>query len=237
MRYGLSIEHIGDTPDNYELLEIQGGDRPFAAAIMLKSFMIASDHLKNSRFTSSFSLGILGPGAYGKEMQVGIHKATGNKIPLGWRNQIKNDIELNYEIGYEKQLVRYLEVFSIQSTMNAKAGTLFTQGSIGVNATLGAINVYFSTTYKRNGVVLYAYAQPVVTVVGYDATLQGGMFNTQSVYTSATGAVERVTGQLNYGIVLKTRTLYFEYSRSIITKEFETGASYKWGGIKIGCTL
>jgi hypothetical protein len=38
IRYGLALEHIGFTPINYELPNIQFDDRPFAAAIMLESF-------------------------------------------------------------------------------------------------------------------------------------------------------------------------------------------------------
>ena len=204
---------------------------------MLKSFMITTNQEKKSRFTSSFSLGIIGPGAFGKEMQVGIHKATGNKIPLGWQNQIKSDVVINYEVGYEKQLVKYQDLFSLQGTVNAKIGTLFTNASVGFNSTFGIINAPFSSSSKRNSFVLYAYAQPVLNLIGYDATLQGGVFNKQSPYTILSGVVERLTAQFNYGIVLKTKTLYFEYSRSVITKEFTSEDSYKWGGVKVGFTL
>ncbi|MBO0589874.1 lipid A deacylase LpxR family protein [Cellulophaga sp. E16_2] len=237
IRYGLAVEHIGYTPQQFQLPDIQFRDRPFAAAIMLKSFMIASNLVKKSRFTSSFSLGLIGPGAFGKEMQVGIHKATGNKIPLGWQNQIKNDIVINYEVGYEKQLVRYRDLFSLQATMAAKVGTLFTSGAIGVNTTFGVIHTPFAPTKEKKGFRVYGYAQPVLNVIGYDATLQGGLFNRKSPYTISSGNIERFTGQLNYGIVLKTKTLYFEYTRSVITKEFEEADAYKWGGIKIGATF
>ncbi|MEJ1223999.1 lipid A deacylase LpxR family protein [Sediminicola sp. 1XM1-17] len=237
VRYGFAVEHIGFTPSRYELPEIQFGDRPFAAAIMLKSFMLSTNQANKTRFTSSFNLGIIGPGAFGKEMQVGIHRATGNKIPLGWRNQIKNDLVLNYEIGYEKQLVGYLDLFSLQANVNAKLGTLFTSGSVGVNTTFGIIDAPFSSVQESKGFVLYAYAQPILNVIGYDATLQGGVFNRESPYTIPSTDVERITGQFNYGIVLKTKTLYFEYSRSANTKEIETGESYRWGGIKIGFTM
>ncbi len=236
-RYGLAVEHIGFTPDNYELPEIQLGDRPFAAAIMLKSFVISTDSENRSRFTSSMSLGIIGPGAFGREMQTEIHEATGNKIPLGWRNQIKNDVVVNYEVGYERQLVRFHDLFSLQAMGNVKLGTLFTNGSLGLNATLGLINDSFSVSSKRNGFNLYAYARPALNVIGYDATLQGGVFNRQSVYTISSGNVERFTGRLDYGLVLKTRTLYFEYTRSAITSEFAGGEAYKWGGIRVGFTL
>lgn len=237
IRYGLAVEHIGFTPNRYELPEIQVGDRPFAAAIMLKSFLIATNLEEKSRFTSALSVGIIGPGAFGEEMQTGIHKATGNKIPLGWRNQIKNDIVLNYEAGYEKQLLRYADLFSLQANANAKVGTLFTNASIGVNSTIGIINSPFTASSQRNGFKLYAYAEPMVRVIGYDATLQGGLINDKSPYTISSSDVERVIGQFNYGVVIKTKTLYFEYSRSVISKEFETGNSYKWGGVKIGFTI
>ncbi|MFB9052482.1 lipid A deacylase LpxR family protein [Formosa undariae] len=237
IRYGLALEHIGYTPNHYELPEIQFGDRPFASAIMLKSFIMAIDQVKKSRFTSSFSLGIIGPAAFGEEIQVGIHEATGNKTPLGWQHQIKNDIVINYEMGYERQLIRYKDFFSLQAHAKANVGTLFTHGAIGFNTTLGLLNSPFTVLTKKKGFVLYAYAQPMLHVIGYDATLQGGLFNRQSVYTISAANMERFTGQLNYGLVLKTRTLYFEYSRAMITKEYESGDPYKWGGIKIGFTL
>jgi len=150
-RYGLALEHIGFTPARFEFPEVQFGDRPFAAAIMLKSFMISTDSTKKNRFTSAFSLGLIGPGAFGKEMQVAIHTALDNKIPLGWRNQIKNDLVVNYEIGYEKQLVRYKDLVSLQANANAKVGTLFTNVSLGVNTTFGIINSPFSSSVNRNG--------------------------------------------------------------------------------------
>ena len=236
-KFGLSLEHIGFTPNNYKSAAIQFGDRPFAAAIMLKNFSISTNTKKKYRSYSALSMGIIGPGAFGKEMQVAIHEATGNAIPLGWRNQIKNDVVLNYEVGLEKQLLRYRNLFSLQSDTNLKVGTLFTNASFGLNVTIGIINSTFNSPNDKNKFQLYFYTQPVINIIGYDATLQGGLFNKQSPYTILSSSVERFTAQHNYGIVLKTRTLYFEYSRSAITREFDSGNSAKWGGIKIGFTF
>lgn len=236
-KYGLSIEHIGFTPDNIKSPEIQLGDRPFAAAIMLKSFLISTDSVNKSRLTSAFSLGMIGPGAFGKEMQVGIHRATGNVIPQGWQNQIKNDAVINYEVGYEKQLLRYRNLFSLQSNSTVKLGTLFTNASVGFNAVAGIINSPFTSAEKKDRFQIYIYSQPLVNAIAYDATLQGGLFQTRSPYTIAAGEIERFTAQFNYGVVLKTKSLYFEYSRSSLTREFETGPSANWGGIKIGFSI
>lgn len=233
-KYGLSLEHIGYTPYNIKSVEIQYGDRPFAAAIMLKSFSIATDTMQKSRFISSFNLGLIGPVAFGKEMQVAIHKATGNTIPGGWQNQIKNDIVLNYEVSYEKQLLLYRNLFSLQTNSTLRLGTLFTNASLGINTTIGIINSPFTSVKNKNKFQLYIYSQPLVTAVGYDATLQGGLFKTNSPYTLASEKVARFTAQINYGIVLQTKSLYFEYGLTHITREFENGPDVKYGGIKIG---
>ncbi len=237
LKYGLAIEHIGFTPNDYASPEIQFGDRPFASAIMLKPFIIAINSEEKFRLTQSYSFGLIGPGAFGKEMQVGIHEATGNKIPQGWKHQIKNDVVINYNVDYEQQLVNFKNVFSLQGVTGLEIGTLFTNASLGINATLGIINTPFLPSEKRNGFRVYAYAGTVGNVIGYDATLQGGLFNRKSVYTISSNDIERFTATFNYGFVVQTKTLYFEYARSAMTREFETGSSAKYGGIKVGFTF
>ncbi len=233
-KYGVAIEHIGFTPFNIKSSNIQFGDRPFAATIMLKNFVIATDTIYKSRLISSLNIGLIGPGAFGKEMQVAIHEATGNTIPEGWQNQIKNDIVLNYEVSHEKQLVRYRNLFSLQSYSRLRVGTLFTNVGLGLTTTFGVINSPYSSSKAKKKFSIYGYAQSIVNGVGYDATLQGGMFNKKSPYTIANNEIERLTAQVNFGIIIQTRTMYFEYSRSLITREFEVGKSSKWGGIKVG---
>ncbi len=234
-KYGLSIEHIGFTPQQYQLPDIQFGDRPFAAAIMLKSFRVATDTVQKSRITSSLSIGLIGPGAFGREMQTGIHKWTGNKTPLGWGNQIKNDVVLNYSLGYERRIWSYTDLFSLNTFANAQLGTLFTHVSAGINSTLGLINSPF--TRDKKGFRMYLYAQPTLKLVGYDATLQGGVFIRNSPHAITANAMERFTTQFDYGLIIQTRTLYFEYTRSLITREFKSGHASAWGGVNIGFTF
>lgn len=236
-RYGLSLEHIGFTANNIASDEIQYDERPFAAAIMLKSFSIATDTIHKSRIVSSLNLGIIGPGAFGGDMQTAIHEATGNTIPLGWYNQIKNDVVINYQIGYEKQLIRLNDYFSLQANSTLRLGTLFTNASIGLNASLGIINAPFASVKNKKKFQLYLYSQPIVNFIGYDATLQGGLFNRSSIYTIPHRDIERFTLQNNYGIILQYRWLFLEYSRTLLTREISTSSPHKWGGIRIGFKL
>ncbi|WP_107038923.1 lipid A deacylase LpxR family protein [Brumimicrobium mesophilum] len=237
VRYGMAIEHNSFTPDRYFVPEIQFGDRPFASTLSLKSFMISVLSANASRFTSSFSLGMIGPAALGEEIQAGIHKVTNSATPRGWGNQIQNDLVLNYEIAYEKRLMRFRNLFSIQAEANAKIGSIYTNATIGMNTSVGILNNAFSVLKSSRNFNLYLFFQPLIHVIGYDATLQGGLFNEDSPYTISSGDIERFTGQLNYGVVLKTKSFYLEYSGSVITKEFKTGTSAKWGGVTLGSFL
>ena len=80
----------------------------------------------------------------------------------------------------------------------------------------------------------YLYGQTETSIIGYDASLQGGLFNHSSPYTISSGNITRVTFQGDYGIVVSFRKIYLEYCQSYLTKEFSTGKFHRWGGIRIG---
>lgn len=235
-QFGLSLDHIGYTPFSIGSPEIQLGDRPFASAILLKSFKINTNSKRKSRLISAIRLGIIGPAAFGKEMQVGIHKATGNTIPQGWQNQIKNDAVVNYEVIYQKEIAAISNYFTLQYEASANVGTLNTNVSGSLVAMAGILNNPFLNERKRK-FQLYIFSKPQVNFIGYDATLQGGLLNRKSPYTISSSNIERFVGQHNFGVVVQTKTLYFEYTTTDSTKEFSTGKAASWGGIKIGFTF
>lgn len=63
-QFGLSLDHIGYTPFRIGSPDIQFGDRPFASAIMLKSFKTNTNSQNKSRLISALRLGIIGPAAF-----------------------------------------------------------------------------------------------------------------------------------------------------------------------------
>lgn len=232
--YGVSVEHISYTPENIGSDEIQFGDRPFASALILNSTVVSTDTVRKSRFNTIVSLGLIGQGSLGETLQLGWHQLTRNVLPQGWRYQIKNDIVLTYTVQYEKELLRANNWFSLQTTSRAQLGTLFTNAGVGFNMVLGLINEPFSAVADNKKLRLYVYIQPMAHIVGYDATLQGGMFNNDSVYTIASGDVERFTGQYVTGIVIQKYGFYAEFTRTSITREFANGRSSHWGGLRVG---
>ncbi|MBK8362780.1 MAG: DUF2219 family protein [Bacteroidetes bacterium] len=112
--YGLSIEHNVFTPSSIRHDEILYGDHPFSAFLLLKSYVRSYDSKSGSVVSSSISLGFIGPAAFGKEMQTSIHTWLENLLPLGWDHQIRNDFLLNYQLNYERMIIKVPENFTLQ---------------------------------------------------------------------------------------------------------------------------
>ena len=234
-KFGIAIEHEGYTPTSISHPEILKGDRPFAAGLFLKTFSIVSDAIRGERISSSFSTGVIGPMAGGKEVQETIHQWINYKLPLGWQNQIQNDIILNYQVDYERRLLSIKDYLLLAGKASARAGTYNTKLYAGTILMVGYFDDPFSSFLKQKfKIQVFLYAEPSVNIVGHDATLQGGLFNTSSAYTISNNQINRFVFQGNAGIIFKIKNIQLEYFQSYLTQEFETGSNHKWGGIRIG---
>ena len=237
VKYGIAMVHDVYTPSSIRHREIFLNDRPYSANWMLNTFCIALDSLGKSRTTSSFSIGVLGTVAGGADMQTSIHRWLDNIEPLGWKHQIRSDVAINYSMQYERLLVSYKKLVAVSTNVNARVGTLNDKVGVGLNVLLGYFENPFGRISGNPDFRFHFYGQSVVSVIGYDANLQGGMFNRSSPYTISASQLSRVTLQHNYGLVFHIKKLYLEYSRGLLNKEFKTGLPHGWGGIKIGCAF
>jgi lipid A 3-O-deacylase len=232
--YGFALEHNAYTPTSIRHTEIIEDDRPFAACLFGKFFIIGNDTVKQRRVSSALSLGVIGPDAGGQQMQETIHRWLNNIPPLGWNHQIKNDFIVNYEASIDQAIYSHNKTFLLAYNVGGRVGTLSDKAFGGFMFMLG----HFDNPFKAFNVQLtkyqmYIYAQPQINTIGYDATLQGGLFNTNSPYVISSSNLERFTSQTSFGIVFKLKTLQLEYFRTYLTKEFKTGNEHFWGGIRI----
>jgi hypothetical protein len=234
-KYGLAIEHNAYTPNQIDRYSIQYGDRPFAAVLLLKTFLIATNFERKQRFTVSFSSGLLGPGAGGELIQRTIHHWIHYTQPQGWHNQIRNDLILNYQVNGEKEIYQFAGHFSISSYGSVRLGTLSDKLSAGFTANLGNfISPFTQSLFLKRSFQWYIYCQLLGNAVAYDATLQGGLLNHSSVYTIADSDLSRLTVENKFGIVFIFRSLYLEYFHTGLTEEFRTSLYHRTGGIQIG---
>lgn len=234
VRYGIGLEHEGYTPASISNPATLYGDRPFAACFFLKTFLIATDSVNKQRFSATLNTGVIGQAAGGAEMQTAIHRWLNNITPHGWPNQVHNDAIINYQAGYEKQLVSAGHVFSLDVSGMARVGTLSDKAGVGLTMMAGYLNLPFTGAVAgRNNLRVYAYEHPGVNLVGYDATLQGGVFDHTSPYTITSGDITRVTFENRFGFVVSYQRVYLEYFQSFLSPEFKTGTFHVWGGVQI----
>lgn len=234
IKVGIALEQEGYTPSSISHSEVLRGDRPFAACLFLKTFSTVNNPERKERISSSLSAGMIGPITGGKEIQDALHGMIDYTFPQGWRNQIRNDVILNYQLEYERRLLALGNHFLLSAQIGGQAGTFNTNVYSGIIIMTGLYDdPFFNFAKAKSKNRAYLYAEPLLRAVAYDATLQGGLFNTESPYTIASSDLNRLVFQGNVGAVFKLNRLHLEYFQSYLTKEFETGSPHLWGGVRI----
>jgi lipid A 3-O-deacylase len=117
-------------------------------------------------------------------------------------------------------------------------GTLNTKINTGLNVLVGWFNDRYQTAGgNKRKFELYIFSQGRINVIGYDASLQGGVFNHRSVHTIAAADLSRLVFQADGGIIMNYKTIYLSYTQSFLTEEFMTGKTHRWGGTSFGIRL
>ncbi|MGA3014401.1 MAG: lipid A deacylase LpxR family protein [Bacteroidales bacterium] len=243
--YGIWIGQNMYTPSTTKIGGIHYGDRPYSATLVFGSYKISNDAGKKFRQTSEIDIGIIGPSAFGDFLQKTVHSnLPTNSEPLGWEYQIQNDLILNYNLTYEKGLISTRQV-ELNANANGTLGTLYTNIGGGFQFRAGLMNPYFgsygysnskATKKEYSKFQIYAFMTSLERLVGYDATLEGGLFNKSSVYTLTRKEVIPLTYQGSLGITLSYEGFRIDFEQFLLSPEFHGCAWHKWGhiGLTIG---
>ncbi len=234
-KFGLDLQINAFTPT--DIVNTPPNDRPYAATLTLKNFLISNNFESKSRLSSSLVLGVIGPSAFGKEIQTQIHKWTDNYLPLGWPQQVKNDVIINYNVNHEQRIFDLGHFLALNTNAQLKLGTMNTKLQAGITLMAGKFISPFEANAEQKRFQFYAYSQPLISVVGYDATMQGGLFNRNSPYTIRDGDITRLTVENQTGVILQIHRFHVEAFVAFISKEFEAGRTHRWGGLKLGFEL
>lgn len=121
------------TPNNISTAELIENDVPYAGLLAWQGTMYAWDSEISDQF--SLYLGVVGPIALGETMQKVVHRTLSADEPLGWDNQIKNELVINIESQRIWKLYRLSAEglqFDIVGVTGAKAGNLKSATNAGV---------------------------------------------------------------------------------------------------------
>ena len=244
--YGIALVQNMYTPFTTKVGGIHSGDRPYAAYLYFAGYKITNDAANRYRQASEIDMGVIGPSSMGDHVQSIVHTTVPtNNEPLGWEYQVQDDLVLNYRFSLEKGLFPQKKNTEINVFANAALGTLYTNISGGFYFRAGVFNPYFinlGLQKKRMNRALnlknfqwFFFINTGMKVVGYDATLQGGMFNHSSPYTLSADQISRVIFQGSGGVVLTYGAVRLECEQFLLSPEFAHGWWHKW--IHLGLTF
>lgn len=215
------IGHEMFTPYEAVVQSVNLHDRPFAS-YLFTSFGVNRIYKNDRTLNTTIQIGVIGPNAFGKELQDFIHDIYGFKKAIGWKHQIKNAFGLNFNANYNQFLIKDPSNHYDLSWINsAKTGTIYTNISSGFYARLGfkplarIINsIAFktnlndkNTSFKRE-IESFLYIKPLVRYTLYDATIQGSFLNTTSEVTKE---VVPFVFHLELGLKFTANRFHFGY--------------------------
>ncbi|HET6990624.1 MAG TPA: lipid A deacylase LpxR family protein [Bacteroidia bacterium] len=235
--YGISINNLGFSPRSIKSDSILLGDRPFSATLYLGLNRVSCNTQKKIRLNSELDLGVIGPSALGYQEQKFIHTHTNNPIPHGWEFQIRNDVYINYSVRLEKGLVAVKRFFDFTGYGFANAGTIYNNAGIGLTTRIGRMNNYFQAPGFSKRFQCWIFARGEGKLVAHDATLEGGFFNTRSIYVIPPENIKHSTFSFSAGIVFAYKKIHLEFYDTALTPEFKDCWPHAWGHIGLEILL
>jgi lipid A 3-O-deacylase len=234
--YGITFEQDCFTPRSIRYDTLNTTERPYGANMYLSHFLTSIDPVKKRRLTTKIDLGIIGPCARCEDEQKAIHKALNNIRPLGWENQLASGYMINYDASFEQGMLvtKNIELIAL---LDARAGTIYDDASVGILGRAGFMNSYFKhlgliKNSVQNKFQLFIFSQAKLKVVGYNGMMQGGLFTRDNIYVLTADKIERAVFMFHYGLTAAYKRFSAEYSKTYITKEFHNGIEHGWGSLK-----
>jgi hypothetical protein len=194
--YELEVGHEIYSPWKSTVRSVLEHDRPFAAHLYGR-YGITRVFKDQSILKTSLSAGVIGEDALGQELQDIIHDIYNFVNAIGWEFQIQNMFSLNLDATYIKALgTDESNRYDINFIANARLGTTFNEVTGGFKGRLGlkelqpldnsiAFEIHLNdqkTTHVR-GIESFFYYETSLSLVAYDATVQGSLFNDNSPLT------------------------------------------------------
>lgn len=229
---GFSMVQNIYTPVNPDTKQINTGDRPFSAYLTIGHFRNSYNIEKGLRMKSEISVGVLGPASLGGRVQSSIHEIT----PVGWENQIKNDLVIDYSFQIEKAILRknHLEASAMAG---ARVGTVYNNLKGGVSIRTGNFIPILDNQlpgllkFGSEKLKFWIFAKAELQFVVYDATLQGGIFNTSSLYVLNGSDLNRFVINASAGIAIYHKNVGLELENFYLSPEFKGAYDFRYGRI------
>jgi lipid A 3-O-deacylase len=220
-------------------------DRPFAAYLYVGTTLNLL-YKNESNLKLGAQIGIVGPGALGRQVQTFVHDNFGFYHPSGWEYQVDNNVELNLSAEYNRLLARGSWI-DVSLASYANLGNGFSGAGIGPLFRLGNFNQLFNSVSTQSAAIqpgsvaplhsheLFFYYKPQFNLVAYDATVQGSLFGSRSPTSmEITLDPERFVFSNQFGIGYSGKRFVIDAAAIFHTKDVKQMVqSHQWGSVTL----
>lgn len=239
------------TPRDTQIKELQVNDRPYAAHL----YGFFGLHVKEPQLLDTYelSLGIVGPGALGRQTQNTIHRIKGVDTAKGWTNQLRNEPTLGLSWTRNYRLLPNGEGpgwnWNVLPYHSITLGNALTQAAVGTEMRFGYnLPRSFGTSQIKPGSGVTApsdnpweaCSEPdwnFYFFVGAEgrAVARNIFLDGNSWKSSHSIKKEPFVGELNAGLAVTINGVTISYNHVYLTKEFKKQPTKKqeYGSINI----
>jgi hypothetical protein len=211
-----------------------GLDRLYAGLLTASIRQEFNDPTQATRFTTFFTLGMMGPAAQQAQVQDFFHKILKRPIQ-NWDNQIPNDLALNVNLKMEKRLLKPCSSADVIGSISANAGSVTNYLKMGGLVRLGLFNDYFQGSLKQNDEISLFFSPNICFV--YDQALLEGGFTTRSAqdfpYAIAREQMKHFYYDMQFGASINIKKVKIIYTQNLRSAEFDTALNTYWGSIGV----
>lgn len=210
-----------------QIHHIEEVDRPITGYLFIAANV--DRYFANETFLGfTAEIGTIGQRALGRQFQERIHKVLNLYEIAGWDYQLENAFGADVAARYGGLLYRNdTRWFDLSAQTEAILGFNHTGFSVAPNVRLGRINPLNQSAYTSsrlqafNNVLdseFFFYYRPQLNFVGYNATLQGGMFLHDKgpvTYTPSRWVLYNQVGMMYANNALTLNMQYIFYSKEV----------------------
>jgi lipid A 3-O-deacylase len=183
-RFGVSIRNLIYTPEDITIEEEQPDDRPWAglSAVTLK---MQRQH-RHETVEHQLLIGTTGEWSYSDEIQTWFHELIGADKPMGWRNQIPEEVVVNYAFNGLHPFATYGKLdgwaADVAGTYGAAVGTAYVYGEggalvrAGYNMPTHRLSIITPTSIFGWRPVGYVFGRAAGRYVAHNISIDGSWF-------------------------------------------------------------
>ena len=233
------------TPEDITIATNQPNDRPWAG---VTTVFHEETKKKNGEYVmTGYEFGILGPEASAEWMQTTIHKWIGSRTPMGWSNQVPNEISVQYYRTYYKPLKSLGTpgkwMLDLEMPYGYVCGTTYDNffSGLSIRAGWNIPPAHYSGSIEPKAVLSKPFAYLLFDGNGkyvlHNATF-GHSFFTSYKDSEWDREIIPVVGEMHYGASVGYNNFAVTYLNELRTEEFEgQPEQFKCGMLRLEFTV